>query len=220
MRSLLDNVRLDENGPREKRPFVQAMFCIDTRSERIRRHLESVGDYQTYGIAGFFGVPFSFMELGKGSENHLCPILLTPKNLVLEISRDEQSMDEAAIDTTAGQGHSEESCEGMWPCVVVRTTRDVMEGEELLWDVSHSRVILAASCRSYRLHHTCLAVATPTDRCLRVLHVHVIDVDVSERVLRTVWRIILETVERTRRQCRSTFADGPRGRVLLRKAIH
>ncbi len=97
MNELLGQLRLEPSLPREKRPFVQALFCIDTRSERIRRHLESVGDYQTYGIAGFFGVPFSFMEHGKGSETHLCPILLTPKNLVLEISRDEQVMDEAAI---------------------------------------------------------------------------------------------------------------------------
>jgi uncharacterized protein YbcC (UPF0753/DUF2309 family) len=71
---------------REKRPFAQALFCIDTRSERIRRHLEAVGDYQTFGIAGFFGVPISFMELGKGSETHLCPVLITPRNLVTEIT--------------------------------------------------------------------------------------------------------------------------------------
>ena len=69
-----------------KRPFAQAMFCIDTRSERIRRQLETIGDYQTFGIAGFFGVPVSFMELGKGSETHLCPVILTPKNLVPEIT--------------------------------------------------------------------------------------------------------------------------------------
>jgi len=83
---LLNGINLAPSQPREKRPFVQAMFCIDTRSERIRRHLESVGDYQTFGIAGFFGVPLSFMELGKGSEMHLCPVLLTPKNLVLEMT--------------------------------------------------------------------------------------------------------------------------------------
>ena len=83
---LLTGINTAPPEPREKRPFVQAMFCIDTRSERIRRHLESVGDYQTYGIAGFFGVPMSFMELGKGSEMHLCPVLLTPKNLVLEMT--------------------------------------------------------------------------------------------------------------------------------------
>jgi hypothetical protein len=79
---------VDRSAPqrRDKRPFAQALFCIDTRSERIRRHLEAVGDYQTFGIAGFFGVPVSFMGLGKGSEMHLCPVILTPKNLVPEIS--------------------------------------------------------------------------------------------------------------------------------------
>ncbi len=83
---LFDGLSLRPPAPREKRPFAKALFCIDTRSERIRRHLESVGDYNTYGIAGFFGVPISFMELGKGSESHLCPVLLTPKNLVIEMS--------------------------------------------------------------------------------------------------------------------------------------
>ncbi len=83
---LLTGLRLGPQEPRDKRPFAKALFCIDTRSERIRRSLESVGDYQTYGIAGFFGVPVSFMELGKGSESHLCPVLLTPKNLVVEMT--------------------------------------------------------------------------------------------------------------------------------------
>ncbi|MGD8573279.1 MAG: DUF2309 domain-containing protein, partial [Gammaproteobacteria bacterium] len=86
MNHLLQGVTLTPPEKREKRPFVQALFCIDTRSERIRRQLEGIGDYQTFGIAGFFGVPVSFIELGKGSESHLCPVLLTPKNLVLEMS--------------------------------------------------------------------------------------------------------------------------------------
>jgi len=86
MKQLLNGVNRSLPAPDDKRPFAQALFCIDTRSERLRRHLESVGDYQTFGIAGFFGVPVSFMELGKGSEVHLCPVLLTPKNLVMEMS--------------------------------------------------------------------------------------------------------------------------------------
>ena len=47
-----------------------------------------------------------------------------------------------------------EAIGGMWPCVVVRTTRDVMEGEELLWDVSLCRPIFAASSfvTSYLVH--------------------------------------------------------------------
>lgn len=88
IKHLIHGVSVDMPPPREKRPFAQAMFCIDTRSERIRRNLENVGDYQTFGIAGFFGVPVSFMELGKGSEMHLCPVILTPQNLVPEISID------------------------------------------------------------------------------------------------------------------------------------
>jgi len=99
MGALSDNLNLAPAQPREKRPFVQALFCIDTRSERIRRHLEAVGDYQTYGIAGFFGVPVSFMELGKGSENHLCPVILTPKNVVLEMTASGMHQDEAALTT-------------------------------------------------------------------------------------------------------------------------
>jgi len=97
MASLSKGLSLAPAEPREKRPFVQALFCIDTRSERIRRHLEKVGDYQTFGIAGFFGVPISFMELGKGSENHLCPVILTPKNLVLEMATSDMQQDEAAV---------------------------------------------------------------------------------------------------------------------------
>ena len=83
---LLAGINIATPEERDKRPFAQALFCIDTRSERIRRHLENAGDYETFGIAGFFGVPISFMELGKGSETHLCPVLLKPKNLVLEIA--------------------------------------------------------------------------------------------------------------------------------------
>ncbi|MEZ5476448.1 MAG: putative inorganic carbon transporter subunit DabA [Thiolinea sp.] len=89
MNSLLDNVARGERDTASRRPFAQALFCIDTRSERIRRHLESMGDYHTFGIAGFFGVPVSLMELGKGSETHLCPVIVTPQNVVLEISAHE-----------------------------------------------------------------------------------------------------------------------------------
>jgi uncharacterized protein YbcC (UPF0753/DUF2309 family) len=86
---LLQNFLTASPAERVKRPFAQALFCIDVRSELLRRHLESVGDYQTFGIAGFFGVPVSFVELGKGTESHLCPVLLTPKNLVMEMSVNE-----------------------------------------------------------------------------------------------------------------------------------
>jgi uncharacterized protein YbcC (UPF0753/DUF2309 family) len=86
MKHLLSGLNRDDPLKREKRPFAQALFCIDVRSERIRRHLEKVGEYQTYGIAGFFGIPVGFIGLEKGSETHLCPVVVSPKNLVLELA--------------------------------------------------------------------------------------------------------------------------------------
>ena len=94
---LLSGLRRTDALPREKRPFAQALFCIDVRSERIRRHLEKVGDYQTFGIAGFFGVPVSFIGVDKGSETHLCPVVVTPKNLVLELSLARQAEEPAFV---------------------------------------------------------------------------------------------------------------------------
>jgi uncharacterized protein YbcC (UPF0753/DUF2309 family) len=83
---LADKIRPPSDGePSIRRPFAQALFCIDVRSEPMRRHLEALGDYQTFGIAGFFGVPLGYLEFGKGTEAHLCPAVQTPKNLVLEI---------------------------------------------------------------------------------------------------------------------------------------
>ncbi|WP_162268022.1 DUF2309 domain-containing protein [Thiohalocapsa sp. ML1] len=77
-----DQAAAADAGPSGK---VQALCCIDVRSERLRRHLETVGDYETFGIAGFFGVPVAFVELGKGHETALCPAIVTPKNVAVEM---------------------------------------------------------------------------------------------------------------------------------------
>ncbi|PLX29389.1 MAG: DUF2309 domain-containing protein [Alphaproteobacteria bacterium] len=59
-------------------PDAQLVFCIDVRSEQIRRAIEKQGNYQTIGFAGFFGLPISIRN-GLSKEEHAsCPVLLKP----------------------------------------------------------------------------------------------------------------------------------------------
>lgn len=61
------------------RPDVQAVFCIDVRSEVFRRSLESTGLHvQTIGFAGFFGLPIDHSVPGLGGSQARCPVLLAP----------------------------------------------------------------------------------------------------------------------------------------------
>lgn len=61
------------------RPAVQAVFCIDVRSEVIRRHLEAaLPGVQTIGFAGFFGFPVAHQPAGSPEPSARCPVLLAP----------------------------------------------------------------------------------------------------------------------------------------------
>lgn len=71
----------------ESRPAAQMVFCIDVRSEPFRRHLESLGAYETFGFAGFFGIPVQFTPFGASDGVASCPVLLQPKHSVTEIPR-------------------------------------------------------------------------------------------------------------------------------------
>ncbi len=60
-------------------------MCIDVRSERMRRQLESLSsDLETVGFAGFFGVPFELVPLGASHGPAQCPVLLQPAVKVQE----------------------------------------------------------------------------------------------------------------------------------------
>ncbi len=69
------------------RKAAQMVFCIDVRSERMRRHLEAGGEIQTCGFAGFFGLPLEYVRLGSTRGTGQVPILLTPQFQLAESLR-------------------------------------------------------------------------------------------------------------------------------------
>ena len=75
---------------------VQMVFCIDVRSEVIRRNLESVtNEIETLGFAGFFGLAMQYLPLGSDSGSSQCPVLLKPGLQIREYVRG------AALETQA-----------------------------------------------------------------------------------------------------------------------
>jgi uncharacterized protein YbcC (UPF0753/DUF2309 family) len=67
------------------RPDAQLVFCIDTRSEVIRRHVEDTGDYETHGYAGFFGVPMEYESYDAGVSVEACPPIVEPQHHIAEV---------------------------------------------------------------------------------------------------------------------------------------
>lgn len=69
----------------ERSPDFQAVFCIDVRSEVIRRHLEdSSPNGETVGFAGFFGMPIVHQTLGPDDDTARLPGLLAPAYRLVE----------------------------------------------------------------------------------------------------------------------------------------
>lgn len=66
-------------------PDAQLIFCIDVRSEPYRRALEQQGNYETFGFAGFFGVPVAIANPITQTEYASCPVLLQPAHTVEEL---------------------------------------------------------------------------------------------------------------------------------------
>lgn len=69
----------------DHKPLSATIFCLDVRSEVIRRHVEAAGPYDTYGAGGFLGIPISFVEFDKAHSLALAPAIVKPQNIVFEI---------------------------------------------------------------------------------------------------------------------------------------
>lgn len=78
-------LKMKRVAPALTAPEVQAAFCIDVRSEPIRRALESVHPgIETIGFAGFFGLPLGLKGLEGAPSQAQCPVLLAPNVFACE----------------------------------------------------------------------------------------------------------------------------------------
>ncbi|AFO55487.1 DUF2309 domain-containing protein [Natrinema sp. J7-2] len=73
------------------RPAAQLVFCIDTRSEVIRRHIEVQGPYETHGYAGFFGVPMRHRGYEAAADTDACPPIVEPEHRIVDRPADAES---------------------------------------------------------------------------------------------------------------------------------
>lgn len=70
-------------------PALQAAFCIDVRSEPMRRALEAQHpDIQTIGFAGFFGLPIEYQPGSKAYRRPQLPGLLAPQIAARQADQD------------------------------------------------------------------------------------------------------------------------------------
>lgn len=107
------------DGASSGRPLAQVAFCIDVRSEPFRRHFESAGPFETFGYAGFFGIPISHRVFDTDESPALCPVLLSPSNALFELPR--MGQPEALSSYASG-------------------SRWAMFGEKLFHDLKHNPV--------------------------------------------------------------------------------
>ena len=84
----LDAIAVHTHGKPARKveaPVFQSVYCIDTREESFRRHLEETCPRaETFGAAGFFGVAMYFKGVSDAHYQALCPIVVRPKNYMIE----------------------------------------------------------------------------------------------------------------------------------------
>jgi uncharacterized protein YbcC (UPF0753/DUF2309 family) len=68
----------------DDQPAAQLVFCIDTRSEVVRRHVEQTGPYETHGYAGFFGIPMRYEGYDGDVAVDACPPILDAEHRIAD----------------------------------------------------------------------------------------------------------------------------------------
>lgn len=79
------SLRVSQPAIRPSNPRLQIVCCIDAREESFRRHLGELDkDIETFGMAGFFGVPMYYRGAADAHFSSQAPIVIKPKHWVSE----------------------------------------------------------------------------------------------------------------------------------------
>lgn len=89
--TILNQKKSNLQNIEQKTPDAQLVFCIDTRSELIRRHVENKGNYETFGYAGFFGIAMDYKSLKDGFIRKSCPPIVGSAYIVSEVALPQES---------------------------------------------------------------------------------------------------------------------------------
>lgn len=94
--NLIDNNTSIKTEAQQNVPDAQMVFCIDTRSETIRRHVESSGNNETFGYAGFFGIAADYQHYQEDISIKSCPPIVGSPYKITEVPVEASS----SIDTS------------------------------------------------------------------------------------------------------------------------
>lgn len=81
---LITSLRQPSLASKPRSYAAQFVFCIDVRSEPFRRAIENQGLYETYSLAGFFGLPISVKNEVTKEQYASCPALIKPSYTISE----------------------------------------------------------------------------------------------------------------------------------------
>ena len=84
-----NNISFNASIKKKELSDAQLVFCIDTRSEMIRRHVEASGNYETYGYAGFFGIAADYQHYQEDISIKSCPPIVDSPYKITENPNEE-----------------------------------------------------------------------------------------------------------------------------------